>query len=395
MANELWIAGAGSGKTHSIVSEAIEAIGRGERVLVVTYTTNNQAELRSRFAELHGGSSDRFVVKGLYSFYLEDMIRPYQRVIFQTRIATTLFNTGNPHQNSKTRRTIPGRSEFIDGVINPLHYLSACHTKAHTSLLGKLACQVAKLSKDAPAKRLAEIYDRVYFDEVQDLVGWDYQVIKSLNKAMPRSLRCVGDFRQTIYDTAYGQKAPRTADEKLNIFLGRLRFQRKTLKTNRRCIQEICDLGDTVHYGIASLYEKTESAVKVIPEAFKQHLGVYVVRQSEVGAYLQVFQPMVLKWRGDSGLKFLPPNTDFYTFGKSKGLGFDRVLVLPTANFASFLIGDQTAFDADSSDEARNKLYVAITRARYSIGFVVEDKVAENWPFPIWMGGDQPGTGES
>ncbi|MNC17570.1 DNA-dependent helicase II [compost metagenome] len=381
----MWIAGAGSGKTHAIITEAIDAIRRGERVLVVTYTTNNQAELRSRFAELYGGSSDKFVVKGLYSFYLEDMIRPYQRFIFPTRIATTLFNSANPHQNPKTRRAIPGRKELINGAFNPLYYLSACLTKAHTSLLGKLASQVAKLSKDAPAKRLASIYDRVFFDEVQDLTGWDYTVIKSLSKAMPHSLRCVGDFRQTIYDTAYGQKAPKTPQEKLDIFLTKLRFERKSLRTNRRCIQEICDLGDTVHQSIAALYEKTESAVRAVPSKHSHHTGVYVVRQSEVGAYLQAFQPMVLKWRGDIGLKYLPPDTNYYTFGKSKGLGFDRVLILPTANYVNFLTGDSSAFDEDDSDEARNKLYVGITRARYSIGFVVEDKTEQNWPFPLWM----------
>ncbi|MNP09995.1 hypothetical protein D3C76_1021260 [compost metagenome] len=94
---------------------------------------------------------------------------------------------------------------------------------------------------------------------------------------------------------------------------------------------------------------------------------------------------MVLKWRGDIGLKYLPPDTNYYTFGKSKGLGFDRVLILPTANYVNFLTGDSSAFDEDDSDEARNKLYVGITRARYSIGFVVEDKTEQNWPFPLWM----------
>ena len=34
MPNELWIAGAGSGKTHKIITESVEAVRRGERVLV-------------------------------------------------------------------------------------------------------------------------------------------------------------------------------------------------------------------------------------------------------------------------------------------------------------------------------------------------------------------------
>jgi len=49
---------------------------------VVTYTTSNQQELRRRFLAAFGKHSDRFVVKGLFSFCLEDMVRPYQQVLF-------------------------------------------------------------------------------------------------------------------------------------------------------------------------------------------------------------------------------------------------------------------------------------------------------------------------
>lgn len=84
MPNELWIAGAGSGKTHKIITESVEAVRRGERVLVVTYTTNNQAELRAHFVEHYGSLSENFVVKGLFTFYLEDLVRPYQQIFSAT-----------------------------------------------------------------------------------------------------------------------------------------------------------------------------------------------------------------------------------------------------------------------------------------------------------------------
>ncbi len=162
MPNELWVAGAGSGKTHKIITEAIETIKAGGRVLVVTYTTNNQAELRSRFVELYGASSEHFVVKGLFSFYLEDMVRPYQSEVFPDRITTISFTENNPHLISGTTYYIEGRAEKSeDGTINPLHYLTPCKTKAYSGFLAKLAPLIAKLSKNAPAKRLKEIYQRV------------------------------------------------------------------------------------------------------------------------------------------------------------------------------------------------------------------------------------------
>lgn len=382
--NELWIAGAGSGKTHKIITDAIEVINGGGRVLVVTYTTNNQAELRARFVKLYGASSEHFIVKGLFTFYLEDMVRPYQRVVFPDRITTISFTESNPHLMPGTTFHIKGRGEKrADGTINPLHYLTPCKTKAYSGLLAKLATHIAKQSKDAAARRLNEVYQRIFFDEVQDLVGWDYYVIKSINKVMPNSICCVGDFRQTIYTTTFGHKAPQTLQEKVDYLVGKLKFEKKSMPKNRRCVQEICDLSDMIHAG---LYDKTISGVEKIPEDIAHHCGAFIVKQSQVAGYLTAFQPQVLRWSSTTGRKYLPNNLLCYTFGSCKGLGFDRVLVIPPDKHLKFLGGDLTVFEKDKTEESRNKFYVAVTRARYSLAFVVEDKLANILPYPVWDG---------
>jgi DNA helicase II / ATP-dependent DNA helicase PcrA len=324
--NELWLAGAGSGKTHQIVTDAIDVIRGGGRVLVITYTTTNQAELRNRFAELYGSSSENFVVKGLFSFYLEDMVRPYQNQLFPNRIAASLFTASNPHLRPGTTYPIKGRAEKLeDGTINPLHYLTPCKTKAYSGFLAKLATLIAKRSKDAPAKRLKGIYQKVFFDEVQDLVGWDYDVIQSLNNVMADSICCVGDFRQTIYTTTFGHKSPQMPAEKIDYFVDKMKFRKHPMPTNRRCIQEICNLSDTIHAG---QYDKTISDVTKIPDELAHHSGVFFVKRSQVTEYLAAFQPQVLRWSSATGNNFIPSSTSCYTFGTSKGLGFDRVLMV-------------------------------------------------------------------
>ena len=383
MPNELWIAGAGSGKTHKIITDAIEVIKAGGRVLVVTYTTNNQAELRARFVALYGSSSENFVVKGLFTFYLEDMVRPYQRVVFPDRITASLFTKDNPHLQPGTTYYIKGRGEKEDGKINPMHYLTPCKTMAYSGLLAKLATRIAKLSKDAPAKRLKEIYQRVFFDEVQDLVGWDYEVIKSLNNVMVDSICCVGDFRQTIYDTTFGHKVPQTPQQKVDCFVGKMKFERHSMPKNRRCIQEICDLSDTVHPG---MYDKTVSGVEKVPAEILHHHGTFIVKQSQVADYLAVFRPQVLRWSSTTGTGYLPGNLTCYNFGSCKGLGFDRVLVILSPKHLDFIAGDATVFDEDKTEESRNKLYVAITRARYSLAFLVKDNKVKGLPYPVWDG---------
>lgn len=384
MPNELWIAGAGSGKTHKIITDAIEVIKGGGQVLVVTYTTNNQAELRSRFVEIYGGNSESFVVKGLFSFYLEDMVRPYQNVLFPNRIYTHFFTENNPHLIPGTTYYIAGRAEKSeDGSINPLHYLTPCKTKAYSGLLAKLATLIAKLSKDAPAKRLNDIYQRVFFDEVQDLVGWDYDVLKSLNKVMRNSICCVGDFRQTIYTTTFGHKAPLTPQQKIDYFVDKIKFQKYSMPKNRRCIQEICDFSDKIHAG---MYDKSVSDVVKVPDEMAHHYGIFIVKKSQLTDYLKAFQTQVLRWSVTTGKGYLPSNLICYTFGSSKGLGFDRVLVIPPDKHLKFIGGDTKAFDRDKTDESRNKLYVAVTRARYSLAFLVEDKFVKELPYPIWNG---------
>lgn len=386
MPNELWIAGAGSGKTHQIITDAINVIQGGGRVLVITYTTNNQAELRARFVELYGSSSAHFVVKGLFSFYLEDMVRPYQSQLFPNRIAAALFTSSNPHLIPGKTFPIKGRAEKLeDGTINPLHYLTPCKTKVYSGFLAKLATLIAKRSKDAPAKRVKEIYQKVFFDEVQDLVGWDYDVIQSLSNVMTDSICCVGDFRQTIYTTTFGHKSPQTPAEKIDCFIGKMKFKKHPMPKNRRCIQEICNLSDTIHIG---QYDETISDVTKIPDDLAHHTGVFIVKRSQVTEYLAAFQPHVLRWSSATGNNYLPSSTSCYTFGTSKGLGFDRVLMVPTEKHMDFFCGNLKAFEKAKTDESQNKLYVAITRARYSLAVVVEDKLAKNVPYPLWDGVD-------
>ena len=51
---------------------------------------------------------------------------------------------------------------------------------------------------------------------------------------------------------------------------------------------------------------------------------------------------------------------------RSKGLGFDRVIIYPTKEMMDWLKGAQSALKA----ETRAKLYVALTRVRHTVAVV-------------------------
>lgn len=149
---------------------------------------------------------------------------------------------------------------------------------------------------------------------------------------------------------------------------------------NWRSLQSICDIADEVHKGA---YQATKSAVVDIPPVFTHHHGAFIVKQSEVTDYITAYDPMVLRWNVASGKQYIPAHARCYNFGASKGLGFDRALVVPTDSQMHFVLDGNTPFPI-KAETAQNKLYVAITRARYSLAFVMPDNKAEGLRFPLW-----------
>jgi DNA helicase-2/ATP-dependent DNA helicase PcrA len=125
LTKQLLIACAGAGKTTKIVTESIQLTNIGKKVLIITYTHSNQKELIQKFKELKGTRNDLFIVKGWYSFILEDIIRPYQRCIISKRITGIYLNSQNPHIHKG--RNIAGRAERIGNYYNPSHFLTSKH----------------------------------------------------------------------------------------------------------------------------------------------------------------------------------------------------------------------------------------------------------------------------
>jgi DNA helicase-2/ATP-dependent DNA helicase PcrA len=84
--------------------------------------------------------------------------------------------------------------------------------------------------------------------------------------------------------------------------------------------------------------------------------------------YLAQHNPQVLKYsESDPGE---------LNFGESKGLGFPRVLIYPTKKIGEFL----RTGDILQIETVLAKFYVAITRARYSVGIVMDFDEGEYVP---------------
>lgn len=378
MIRSLILAGAGAGKSQTIVNEALHAIKSDKKVLILTYTENNQLEILNKICKEKKYLPTQIEIKGWFSFLLDEIIRPYQNCIFEKRISGVFFNNSDPHK--RKGRNIPGRAEIVSDKYNKLHYLTKSEERVYTAYISKLAFRIMMDSKMKPIKRMEEIYDFILIDEVQDLVGWDFDIIERICRSQSISICCVGDFRQTIYTTHIGTKLPKSNTEKINRF-HRMGFEFKQQRINWRCIQSICDYSDKVHSSEA-IYKNTTSKVRDVPENFREHNGVFAVSLENVPLYLEKYKPTILRV-SKSTEKELCKGYSCLNFGASKGMEFDRVFVITTVKQKKFISGEHNIFNNDPSEKAKSSFYVALTRAKYSIGLLYE-KEGKPLGIPFW-----------
>ncbi|WP_299971512.1 UvrD-helicase domain-containing protein [uncultured Roseobacter sp.] len=385
MTKELIIACAGAGKSAKIIDDAIARYRDQKRSLILTYTDCNQRQIIQRISSKLGAVPPEIRVKGWFTFLLEDMVRPYQSCILGVRVSGLNFNETDPHKRSGY--TIPGRSErALDGTINFKHFVTKETHKAHSAYLSKLACRVAEETNvvrkigrktykiGCATERLEEIYDVIFIDEVQDLVGWDFELLQLFSACSDLDVICVGDFRQTIYQTANAQKKPKSNVEKVAYFQD-IGFAQASMNRSRRSVASICEFSDKIHHGLGFPSTVSDVDERKLPASVAEHLGVFAVKRADFEAYYERYRPTILR-QSHSAEQEICSGREAFNFGKSKGMTFGRTLILPTGPQKAFLQGNSSAIAAGSTDKAVNAFYVASTRARYSTGFLLDEEVS-------------------
>lgn len=181
--NQATLAVAGSRKTQSIIDAC--AMGPPDkRRIVLTYTLVGQLDLerRLRVACTSGGIPD---VVGWYAFLLRHWVRPFLPLKYPGRRLGGLNFDGVPERG----RYATGESRFLDR-----------DSRAYKLHLSKLTVDVAEAADGTVIDRLERMYDEIYVDEVQDLTGYDLDILEQLLKSNI-SVQLVGDIRQSVFAT--------------------------------------------------------------------------------------------------------------------------------------------------------------------------------------------------
>lgn len=335
------IAAAGSRKTEFVVNEALAHDDK--RVLISTYTLNNLGCVEDRIYGKAGRVPQHITITSWYGFLLNQWCRPYQRAV----LGAPGVIRGLDFESTRSRFVRQRQAR---------HYCNRAGD-IYADWTADFAVKVNEATSGDVVHRLEAMYDEIYVDEVQDLVGYDLDVLDALLSSEVHIVM-VGDPRQHTYATNQNMRNRRYRGAGLWDWFA----ERKdicALETNTlsyRSNQAICDFADAL---FPHLPGTTSANAEITTPT-----GVLMLRPAELAGYMAAFSPAVLRHSVTSNtLGFGGIN-----FGASKGSTYDHVVIFPTQPIKHYL---KTRDPGVLADEARSKLYVAITRARHSVAFVV------------------------
>jgi DNA helicase II / ATP-dependent DNA helicase PcrA len=367
--NKLLIAAAGSGKTTYLINEAMKY--KDERVLITTYTEANEEEIKKKFINKYKSIPSHITVQTWFSFLIKHGVKPYQGTfndcLFDTDIKGMILNNDN---QGKYPMKLKGRTIYVpfnEGSDFMNHYFTKSQ-KLYSDRLPKFVVKSNAATKGELISRISRIYQHIFVDEIQDLAGYDLEILKLFFQTQSNVL-LVGDPRQVTYLTHHENKYAKYKDGKIKEFvtgecknLSTCSIDETTLLSSHRNNQAICDFSSKL-YDANDFNPISPCACDKCRNYQKDFEGIYLVRPDDVENYLSNFDPIQLRW---DSKKEVSPDYKVYNFGESKGKTFDRVLIYPTDDMEKWVYDVAT----NLAYSTKAKFYVAITRARYSVAII-------------------------
>lgn len=339
--NRIILAAAGAGKTTEMVKDALGM--RPKKVAIATYTQKNVEEIRKKIIQLNNGFiPPEIVVYPWYTFVLHEMARPYQGCLHERRITSLNFVKGVTKVRAK--KTDIARYYFDS------------QNQVYSDRMSDFALRCNEISGGKVIRRLEDMYSHIFIDEVQDLAGFDIDVLELLLRSRI-GITLVGDVRQSTFRTSY---APKNRQFCGRGFLRKVKEWEKAglcepvyLCRSYRCVQAICDLADSIFSDLPPTRSENHRVTG--------HDGVFVVRSGDVPEYIARFRPKILRLNKRFGRHLEAEN-----FGVVKGLGFERVLIVPYKGITNWVRTGDPKHVSKCADE----VYVGITRAYQSVAFI-------------------------
>jgi DNA helicase-2/ATP-dependent DNA helicase PcrA len=316
-------------------------------IALITYTRNNIREIHLKTHDRIAAIPSHVEIISWYSFLLRELARPYRAVLHNRRIDGISWSEG---------KSVP----FVPEFKTSQHYFHN-GSRVYSDKISKFICECERASNGAVMRRLSQRFSHIIIDEIQDMAAYDLDVLELILKSGIQTT-LVGDHRQATFATNNAPKHKAFAGTNI---IKKFEIWRKAGLTSieykchtYRCNQAIADFAD----GFFPNEPKTIS----YNNSVTGHDGVFLVSAADAAEYIQRFSPQVLRYSARTNCAPF----EAMNFGESKGLTFERVLIYPHGPAQKWLASGKLA----DVEKSAAKMYVATTRARYSVAFVFDGK---------------------
>lgn len=342
--NTVVISCAGSGKTTYLASQV--GTHNDARILITTYTNENADTVRERLIEKFGCVPANVTVATWYSVLLAHGVRPYQNLVTDVPMprATMLI------------RDLPDWAYRVPKASVARYYFTG-RGDIYLDRTSEFVCFADERTGGLIVDRLQGIFTHIFVDELQDLAGYDLELLKRLFQSRI-TIVAVGDPRQGTYSSNRGRKNSHLVRSKIVKWIDQMRRAGLVAVEEHthswRSNQAICDFADSLYPDLP----KTQSKNEIVTD----HDGIFEIASTETLSYFEQYHPVVLRYNKSTTTLGLPA----MNIGVVKGKTYDRVLLFPTSPMKKFV---KTREVQDGGDLAR--FYVAVTRARFSVAIVM------------------------
>jgi len=318
---------AGSGKTTRIVA----GLDLERRFLLITYTDNNLSNLRSKIIKRFGFFPANIALYSYFTFLHVFCYKPFLLM----RMRTKGINFDQPPQwTQRLKRTAD--AFYVD------NHRRLYHNRIAT-LLG-----TKEVVSDV-TQRIEKYFDVVCVDEVQDIGGYDFELLTAICGSDVDML-LVGDFYQHTFVTSQDGAKNKNLHDDFEKYKKRfekvgLTVDTSTLAKSYRCSQTVCNfIREHLGIEIYSHYDRATNAVLLDQQddadwlhACEETVKLFYQEHHKYGCYSQ-------NWGNSKG-------ADHYQ---------DVCVVLIGTVYKALKNGSIGGV----SPQTRNKLYVACSRPR-------------------------------
>lgn len=350
MNKTLVIAAAGSGKTWGLCNHAIKNL-KDKKILLITYTNQGKRALEEELKKQNKGVlHSKIRIMTWYTFLLLECIKPYQSYIVKYNSIRTIsfdesYGQVNFYPAGNYRRYITNENNIRSNQASELTYY------------------LNDTSNGKVISRLEEVYSYIYIDEVQDLSGWDLDLVEILLSSN-LGVYLVGDPKQSTYKTNTSTKNKNKSGRNLlEYFVDLIDDNKLILKTSNQTNRFNKDIAKFVN-----LIDPLEPLVQSEVLCNDEYDGVFIIERKNINHYLKLFNPQCLRY----DRRTVVESANVMNYGVVKGRTFDRVVIYPNSKFKDFILKNMKI-------ESPEKYYIAATRARKSVVFVL-DKFPRNIP---------------